>query len=44
MGPFVIHSECQNSEAPMFAVPILQFSQKKDGMKKIFLPKFKGGT
>jgi hypothetical protein len=23
MGPFVIHSECQNSEAPMFVVPIL---------------------
>jgi hypothetical protein len=26
IGPFVIHLECQNSEAPMFAVLILQFS------------------
>lgn len=27
MGSFVIHSECQNSETPMFVVPILQFSR-----------------
>jgi hypothetical protein len=28
MGPFVIHTECQNSEATMFAILILQFSRR----------------